>query len=169
MTLTHLTGALSSSAHSLSGGALEGGVDVDFDATVFVQVAMFVILLIVLKPLLFTPMLKLFEEREKRIDGAKLQARKMDEKSAGALTKYEAAMAEARAKANAERETLRGEGMKAEAELLAKVRVATAMMLDKGRTSALEEASHTRRELAGEATQIAKELASRVLGREVSG
>ena len=40
--------------------------------------------------MLFDPMLKLFEEREKRIDGAKVQARHIDEKSAGALTKYEA-------------------------------------------------------------------------------
>ena len=49
-----------------------------------VLVALFLILLIVLKPLLFDPLLQLFEEREKRIEGAKLTARRIDEESATA-------------------------------------------------------------------------------------
>src|ERR1700691_2998396 len=84
-----------------------GGVVVDLDITVIGRAFLFLVLLVVLKPLLFEPMLKLFEEREKRIEGAKLQARKMDEASAGALTKYEAEMQRARAVGNAERDKLR--------------------------------------------------------------
>ena len=48
-----------------------GGIDVDVDLTVFGQVALFLVLMLVLKPLLFDPLLKLFEEREKRIEGAR--------------------------------------------------------------------------------------------------
>ena len=99
-------------------------ISVDFDATFLVQLVLFVGLTLVLKPLLFDPMLKLFEERERRIDGAKLQARKIDEKSAGALTKYETEMAKARAAANAEREKIRAEGLKREQEILGAVRAA---------------------------------------------
>ena len=86
--------------HSMN-AASGGGVVVDLDVTVVGQVVLFLILLVVLKPLLFEPMLKLFEERENRIEGAKLQARKMDEASAGALSKYEAEMHKARTAGNA--------------------------------------------------------------------
>jgi F-type H+-transporting ATPase subunit b len=147
----------------------EGGVDVDLDGTVVVQVALFVVLLLVLKPVLFDPMLKLFEERERRIEGARVQARKIDEKSAGALAEYEKAMAKARGEANAERDRLRAEGMKVEAEILAKVRKETAQALDEGKKKTLEEAARVRTALKAETTVLAKELASRVLGREVQG
>ena len=39
-------------------------VEVDFDATALVMVGIFIVLWLVLKPLLFDPMLKLFEERD---------------------------------------------------------------------------------------------------------
>ena len=95
---------LSSVLSSLSAGAKGGGVEVDFDATMLVMVGIFIFLWIVLKPLLFDPMLKLFEERERRVDGAKLMARKIDEKSASALTQYENEMQKARASAGIERD-----------------------------------------------------------------
>ena len=114
-------------------------ISVDFDATFLVQLVLMTGLTLVLKPLLFDPMLRLFEERERRIDGAKMQARKIDEKSASALSKYEAEMARARAAANAERDKIRAEAA------AARVRV-------------------TLKDGTG---VLARDLAGRVLGREV--
>ena len=90
-----------------AGVAAPQAISVDFDATFLVQVVLFVGLTLFLKPYLFDPMLNLFEERERRIDGAKLAARKMDEASAAALTKYETEMKKARSAGNAEREAQR--------------------------------------------------------------
>ena len=146
-----------------------GGIDVDFDATLLIMVALFVFLWIVLKPLLFDPMLKLFEERERRIDGAKLLARKIDEKSAGALTTYETEMQRARAGANADRDKLRAEGLKREAEILAKVRAQTAATLEAGRKEMRDAAATARTGLGSEMQSIAADFASRALGREVRG
>src|SRR3984957_4050130 len=141
-------GADWSSAGGVGGGAaVGGGVDVDFDATLFNIVVLFIFLWIVLKPLLFDPMLRLFEERERQVDGAKLLARKIDEKSAGALTEYETAMAKARATANEERDGIRAEGLKREAEILAKVRAQTAATLEAGRKEMREAAEGARRAL----------------------
>jgi F-type H+-transporting ATPase subunit b len=144
-----------------------GGVVVDLDITVLGQVVLFLVLLVVLKPLLFEPMLKLFEEREKRIEGAKLQARKMDEASAGALTKYEAEMHQARAAGNAEREKLRLLGTKEENEILGKVRASTSATLDEGRKRLATEVGDVRRALRTESTSLGRQLAARVLGHEV--
>ncbi len=142
-------------------------ISVDFDATFLVQLVLFAGLTLVLKPLLFDPMLKLFEEREKRIDGAKLQARKMDEKSASALAKYETEMARARASANAEREKIRAEGVKREQEVLAAVRASTTKTIEEGKRAALAEAEQVRARLKAEAGNLARDVAGRVLGREV--
>lgn len=158
-----LVSEATTSVAALAGGA----VDVDFDLTVLIQIGLFVVLLIVVKPMLLDPMLKLFEERERRIDGAKLEARQMDEASAGALSKFEAEMQKVRSSANAERDKVRGEALKAESELLAKVREKTTAKLDDGRKTAAGEVTKARASLDAESRELARLLASRVLGREV--
>jgi F-type H+-transporting ATPase subunit b len=140
---------------------------VDFDKTSLVVLVLFVALTLVLKPLLFDPILKLFEEREKLIDGAKMQARHIDEKSAGALARYEAEMAKARAEGSAEREKIRAEGQRREQEILAAVREHTARAVEDGKKAAHAEADQARAALKAQAPALAMELAARVLGREV--
>ncbi|MGO8997140.1 MAG: ATP synthase F0 subunit B [Polyangiaceae bacterium] len=167
-----LGSVVSSSSLALAGEAGRaggGGVDVDFDGTLLIMVALFIFLWIVLKPLLFDPMLRLFEERERQVDGAKLLARKIDEKSAGALTQYETEMQKARASANDERDRIRAEGLKREAEILAKVRAQTAATLEAGRKEMKEAADGARKALSTEMQSIASDFASRALGREVRG
>jgi F-type H+-transporting ATPase subunit b len=114
-------------------------------------------------------MLKLFEERERRTDGAKLLARKIDEKSTSALATYEAEMSKARAQANAERDRIRNEGLKKEAEILARVRASTAQAIEDGRKEIQAEVAEARAALKIESNVLAKDLASRALGREVHG
>jgi F-type H+-transporting ATPase subunit b len=145
----------------------EGAVNVDLDLTFLVQIPLFLLLLAVLKPLLFDPMLKLFEEREKRIEGTRLAASKEDERSAKALAKYEAVLAKARDAGAAERDTLRTEGLKREAEIMARVRAMTAATVEEGRAAIANEQKAARTSLAGEASALGRTIASRVLGREV--
>lgn len=153
---------------TLAFSAEGGGVTVDLDATLVVQIALFVVLLVILKPLLFEPMLKLFEEREKRIEGTRREASKEDERSAKALAKYEAILAKAREAGATERDQLRSDGMKKEAELMARVRASTAATVEQGRSAIAKEAMNARNELSKEAVALGRAIASRVLGREVS-
>lgn len=157
------------SAALLSSGLGEGGaVNVDLDASLLVQIALFVVLLLILKPLLFDPMLKLFEEREKRIEGTRREASKEDERSAKALAKYEAILAKAREAGAAERDAIRAESTKKEAEMMAAVRNAVATTIEQGRTALANDTKSTRAKLATEASVLGRGIASRVLGREVS-
>lgn len=146
----------------------EGAVTVDLDASLFVQLGLFLVLLLVLKPTLFDPMLKLFEEREKRIEGTRHQASKEDERSAKALAKYEAIVGKAREAGAAERDTLRQGALKQEAELMARVRAETAGTLERGRAEISKEAQAARTQLRGDARTLGRDIASRVLGREVA-
>ncbi len=151
----------------LAAGVAPQAINVDVDLTFLVQVVLFVALMLVLKPLLFDPMLRLFEERERRIEGAKLQARKIDDKSASALGKYETEMAKARTAASAERDKIRAEGLAREQQILGSARAASAKVVDEGKRVAQAEAERVRRALKGEATEMARDMAGRVLGREV--
>jgi F-type H+-transporting ATPase subunit b len=151
-----------------NGAIAEGAVNVDLDLSLFVQLGFFLILMVVLKPALFDPMLRLFEEREKRIEGTRHRATKEDEKSAKALAKYEAILAKARDAGTGERDVMRAEGMKRESDLLGKVRAEAAATLERGRAEIGKEAATARGQLKTDARSLGREMASRVLGREVS-
>lgn len=146
-----------------------GGVSVDFDKTLFVQVGLFIVLWLALKPLLFDPMLKLFEEREKKIEGTIADARKIDFESAEAKATYDEALTKARAAGALERDRLRAEGIKKENELLTVARAASQKKLEEGRAKSQQEMDAARADLAKQRPAMARDVASRVLGREVNG
>ena len=148
--------------------SLAGGIEVDFDWTILGQIGLFLVLLVSLKPLLFDPMLKLFEERERRIEGARKKAREIDDQSAGALANYEVAMAQARVEGNTQREKIRGEGVAQESALLSMVRLETMRQADEGKQVALAELTKVRQSLKAQVPDMARDLAKRVLGREIA-
>ena len=145
----------------------EGPVTVDFDLTVLVQLGLFLVLLVILKPALFDPMMRLFEEREKRIEGTRNEARKENERSAKAKSKAMAIVAKGREAGSLERDALRAEGMKREAELMNVVRAESAATLERGRAEIGSEAKTARDQLLRDARALGRDMASRVLGREV--
>lgn len=161
-----MTGALTSASQGMTAAA-SSAVEVDLDLTVVGQIVLFCALWVVLKPVLFDPMLKLFDEREKRIDGAKLKARHIDQESIVAQTRYETAMAKARAEASVDRDKLRAQAAKTEAELLAQARADAAKTLETGRAILSQEAAAARETLRRGTTSLAREVAGRALGREV--
>lgn len=158
----------SAGAVSQMGELAEGGVNVDLDLSLFVQLGFFLILLFVLKPALFDPMLKLFEEREKRIEGTIAEAKHEDDRSAKARAKYEAIVGKGRQEGAGERDSLRADGMKREAELMAKVRAETAATLEEGRKAIAVAADAARSQLKKDARSLGSQVATRALGREVA-
>ncbi|MGC4067785.1 MAG: ATP synthase F0 subunit B [Polyangiaceae bacterium] len=144
-----------------------GGVDIDFDRTVFVQMGLFVVLMLVLAPLLFRPLLRLFEEREKRTEGAREDARAMQEKAAELLSRYESELGRVQEVAAQEREKLRAETLRLEAKILEEARVATTKIVDEGRHRIETEVTRMRSALEQQSNEISREIALRVLGREV--
>ena len=130
-----------------------GDINVDFDLSFLAQCVLFTFFVVLLKPLLFDPLMKVFEEREKRTEGAKAEAREMDKQAADLLTKYEAEIEKIRREAGREREELRAESAK---------------ILDAGKARIAAEMETLRAELSQQTPLLAAEIASKVLGREVS-
>jgi F-type H+-transporting ATPase subunit b len=144
-----------------------GAIAVDFDLSFLAQLVLFTTFIVVLKPLLFDPLLRVFEERERRTEGVKAEAREMDEKAGAQITRYETELDEIRQKAGVERERLRHEQASLETQVLAEARAETARFLDEGKARIAAEVAHMRKELEAGQPALAAEIAGRVLGREV--
>jgi len=151
----------------LAGTSSEGGVILDFDMTFLVQMVIFAAFVIVMKPLLFDPLMKLFEERERRTEGAKLLARRMDERAGQLLRRYETELDTVRRSAAEERDKLRAEAQHLEAKILAEARADAAKFIEEGKRKLELEKQAVRAELSTRASDIARDIASRVLGREI--
>jgi F-type H+-transporting ATPase subunit b len=152
----------------LAGTSSGGGVNLDFDLTFLIQMVAFATLVLILKPLLFEPLMKLFEERERRTEGAKVVARRMDERAGQLLLRYEAELEAVRRAAAEEREKLRAEGQRLEAHILAEGRAEVARLIEQGRARLEVDRRALRAELSSRTGDIARDIASRVLGREVT-
>jgi F-type H+-transporting ATPase subunit b len=147
---------------------LASAINLALDLTFLAQLAMFGVFITLLKPLLFDPLLKVFEEREKRTEGAKQEARGMDAKAGQLLEKYEAELAKVRREAGLERERLRAETAKLEAKIMEAARLETVKIIEDGRTRITTEVAQLRKELEAQKPELARQIAARILGREVS-
>ncbi len=144
-----------------------GGVNFDFDRTFLIQMVLFMGLIMVLKPLLFDPVLRIFEQRELRTEGARAEARRMQEEAGELLRHYEQDLERINQAAAAERERLRAETARLEAEILDEARELTSRIVEDGRETIKKEVNSIRFDLGRQSERIANELATRVLGREV--
>ncbi len=145
-----------------------GSVNVDFDKSVLIQMALFSVLIVILKPLLLDPMLRVFALREERTDGAKAAARKMQERAAEILANYETEVAGVRSEATQERDALRRETAQMEEEILKEAREAAETIGREGRKVIAAEVSLLERELASQAQAHARAMSAQILGRELS-
>lgn len=145
-----------------------GGVNFDFDRTFLIQMVLFMGLIMVLKPLLFDPVLKIFEQREIRTDGARAEARRMQEEAGELLRRYEQELERINQVAAEERERLRAETARLEAEILGEAREVTGRVVEEGRARIDKEIGAIRVDLGKQSERLASQLATRVLGREVS-
>jgi F-type H+-transporting ATPase subunit b len=142
-------------------------VKVDFDLSFIAQIALFGLFVVVLKPILFEPLLRLFEEREKKTEGTRVEARKMDEKAAVLVQKFEEEIERVRRAANVERDRLRAEVTRLEAQILSDAKTQSAAIIDAGRARISEEVATLRSELQAARPALAEQIASKILGREV--
>jgi F-type H+-transporting ATPase subunit b len=144
-----------------------GGASVDLDATFVAQFVMFACFVVVMKPLLFDPLIRVFEERDRRTAGAIAQARELGLRADELKQEVERGLQSVRREAAQHRDRLRAEAAEREAAMLAAARVAAAKTVDQGKAKVGAEIDRIRRELETDRQKLAAEVASRVLGREV--
>ena len=140
---------------------------IDLDGTVFIQFAIFVVMMGVLHVLVFKPFFAVRDERTRRIEGAKKDAAAMQERATAMIADYERRLLKARQRGADERLQLRAEGQSHEREVLGAARAAGHKALGAAMDRARAEEAAARVTLAADAQQIGHQVASRILGRTV--
>lgn len=148
--------------------ALAGGVALDLDNTVVFQVGIFLVLMLILEPLLFNPVLRIFALREERTEGERARARTLEEDAGELLERYEREVARVNQVASEERDRARAETAKLETEILDEARRSVSKIVEEGRSRIDQEVQKMRFELGRESERLAQDVAGRVLGREAS-
>jgi F-type H+-transporting ATPase subunit b len=152
----------------LSEVLLSGGSIIDLDGTIFIQLAIFLVLFLVLRAFVFEPMTKLFAAREKAIDGAREEARKLEREMREQTVGFEEKIRAARIAAAEERDRIRAEGAKVEKTILENVKNDTAKALDEARRRLATEATEVRGALQRAVPAMAREIAAKLLGRPLN-
>jgi len=139
----------------------------DLDVTLLIQAGIVLVLMLILNPLLFQPILKVFEARRAKLEGARDAIEELTRLGKEDLEAYRVRIREANNRAQDEREKLRDEGRLRERELLAEVRAEIADKLNATRSTIQNEEGEARQSLATQLDAISAEMASKILGREV--
>ena len=152
-----------------TGVLLSGGAIIDLDGTIFVQLAIFLFLMIALRSLVFRPLMALFDAREAASEGAQKEAQQLQAQASEAASAFDARLDQMRAEAGKERDKLRQEGRQIEQSLLEKVQAEIEVRRRDACESLRRDAIALRAELESKRTSLASEIASKLLGREVKG
>jgi F-type H+-transporting ATPase subunit b len=156
-------------SQALSPHLFASAIQLELSVAFLAQFVLFGIFVSFLKPLLFDPLLRVFEERERRTIVAKADAAKMDAKAGELLQRYEAELGRLRREAGTERDRLRAETAKLEAKIMAEARAETAAILETGKARVAAEVAELRKEIEAQKPEIAARIAARVLGHDGGG
>ncbi|MBW2507935.1 MAG: ATP synthase F0 subunit B [Deltaproteobacteria bacterium] len=151
----------------LSTALLSEGSIIDLDGTIWIQLVLFGIAFFLLRPLVFRPMVALFEARENAIEGSKLEALRLQDEAAAESEEFDEEMRRLRLQAGEERDRLRAEGKRLERAVLDRVREETDRQLAEADKKLAAEASKLRADMKSSIPALAQQIASKLLNREV--
>ena len=141
---------------------------IDIDWTIAIQFVLFLVMLVVANKLLFQPYLRLRERRAEGIEGAKAEAERMTAEADSKLVDYERQLSVARSKASEEQRKIRAAANAHEREVTGQARATAAAALEEARARVQGETEAARKELLPRAEEIGRQMATRILGREVA-
>ena len=153
--------------HVLFTALLSEGSIIDLDGTIWIQLGLFAVAFFVFRPLIFRPMIALFEARENAIEGSKLEALRLQDEASAESEEFDVEMRRLRLQAGEERDRLRAEGKRLERTVLDRVREETDKLLSDADGKLQTEAVKLRTEIEQSIPALAKQIASKMLNREV--
>lgn len=135
----------------------------DIDLTLLVQLALLAVLVAVMRPLVFAPLLAVIDSRAQRIQGTRAEAERLRRLGEADRAAYEARIVEARRAAVHEREALREQGRLQAQRLGEAARQRAAAQLLAARRQVEVEAAAASASLGAEVEPLAHQVVKRVL------
>src|ERR1044071_3392970 len=138
------------------------------DITAVYQIVLFLILWAILDRILFRPYLRLLDERERKTGGARAEIAGLQTQAERLRAQYEEKISVAEAQGRAAREAILTEAREQRDAIVGSAREEGARMLETVRTE-IARKMQTEQQLAlAEASNVARDMARKVLGRDVS-
>ena len=137
------------------------------DERVFYLIALFILLVFPVNKLLFHPIFRVLDERDARIEGARKRAAQVGAEAEATLGRYRSAVRSAREEAEGGRKQVLEEARREQAELTGSVRSEAEAEINRAREEVAGALVDARSQLREQAQELAREAATRVLGRSL--
>jgi F-type H+-transporting ATPase subunit b len=147
---------------------LAGGSPVDLDGSFFIQLAIFLIAFLILKTLVFRPVMALFDARDQAMEGGKRAAEEMERDATQKRERFEAELRSVRQKATEDRDRLRNQALQLARELTERARRENTATLSSAKAQLELEAADARQKALADAPALARQIAEKLLGRSVN-
>ena len=141
---------------------------INLDSSILAAIVIFLVLVAALNQLLFKPLMAIQAERESRTTGLMRLAKERQNRQLNLFNQYQASIKNARMEGYRQQEQLRADALKKRAELLAQARVAGEGMIRDSRDSLRTQVETAKQQLALDAQEMARTIASTFLGRAAS-
>lgn len=145
--------------------ALAESIQLVPDGTLFLHIAIIILMVFILNRTLFKPINRVLAERDRRTRGSSSEAhgilRRVDESIAG----YERALREARAESYQILESQRAEALSVRQRKVSEAREEAEQLINDEREQIRSQASTVRANLEDEAQRVAASIKTRILGR----
>lgn len=146
----------------------ENSIQLVPDGTLFLHIALIILMVFVLNATLFRPINKVLEERERRTRGRSGEAQDILGRVESGLKRYETSLREARLEGYHLLEAQRAEAMNARQAQLGEVREELRGLIEEEKSSIRTQTEAARGALAGDAQRLAAEISNQVLRRGAS-
>lgn len=140
---------------------------ISINATLFVQVINFLIIVFILNKILFKPILKSLAERDNLIEGSKVRAIELKQKGEEKLIEYNRALDQARLKASEGQVEIRKEAMAAADTMIQSAMAEEQKIIAQIRDEIKVEAEKAHIELKAQAENICNHVTLKILGRTI--
>jgi F-type H+-transporting ATPase subunit b len=141
---------------------------ISLDQSVIYQIVIFVVLWLILSRLLFRPYLKLLEEREHKTAGALHESSDLEREGERLKLQYEEKIAQAQSAGNAAKEAIVQQARQLRERIVTEARDEASRELEAVRQEVQRQLQQERQLAAAESASLARELASKILGRSVA-
>jgi F-type H+-transporting ATPase subunit b len=143
------------------------GVNLDFDLTFIIQLAIVLVLMVILKTFVFDVYLATIDEREQKTDQTRDQADTLKAQAEEIAGRYEDALTTARSEANQIRQTLRLEGVAHKDKAISGARGDAQSHLESAQVAVDAEMETARGQVAIQVDEISSLVVSKIIGRNV--
>ncbi len=137
------------------------------DHTLFIQLAIYVVVFVILTRIYFRPFLRLIETRHKKTVQDKESAERILAQAEQKLADYTRRLSEARTEAKATYDSLIEQAKKEEAEILNRARNEAKAITQEALKDVEKQAAQLRKELEGEVDAMARVVTEKLLLRKV--